>query len=559
MFSNIYPWPLHRLSLGLALALTHSVWAQQMPDAGRSLQEQQTVPQQPHLPKTHVQLPPAVASIKMAGGVQVRIDSVEFSGHTLFDDRVLQTVVEPLGQQTFDLAGLQTLAEKIEVFYRQSGYPFTRAFLPQQELTDGKLRIQVLEGRYGEIRVSGDTDFAVQAQAFLSPLQPGQLIHSGQLEHRVGLLSDLPGWVVSTVMRPGQAEGSGDLDVRAERGRRFSGEVGLDNHGNRFTGENGVRTHLQWHSPFLLGDQATLQGVYTDEGLWFGNLDYSVPLGSSGWRGNVAYAKNQYQLAKDFESLNATGSAQVTTVGMSYPLWRSPHANWTFAASYQRKNLNDRRAAVGLDERKSVDAWPLALQFDVRDASGGGLIYGSVALTPGQLHLDGDLESADQASGREAHGHFNKLNLNIARLQTTVWDGFTLWGRLTAQWSDRNLDSSEKMSLGGSNGVRAYPVGEGLGDQGWLAQIEVRYALGACSPFAFYDAGRVQFNAQTASMTPAVTDNHRSLAGAGLGARYREGPWEGELAVAWRALGGAPQADAVRGDPRVWFKLGYRF
>ena len=58
--------------------------------------------------------------------------------------------------------------------------------------------------------------------------------------------------------------------------------------------------------------------------------------------------------------------------------------------------------------------------------------------------------------------------------------------------SDKNLDSSEKMQLGGMNGVRAYPTGEGSGSEGQMIQLELRHQLeNGINMAAFYDWGQV--------------------------------------------------------------------
>ena len=63
--------------------------------------------------------------------------------------------------------------------------------------------------------------------------------------------------------------------------------------------------------------------------------------------------------------------------------------------------------------------------------------------------------------------------------------------------SARNLDSSEKFLLGGPSGVRAYPVGEASGDNGWVGTAELRRELRmgnglAAQLIAFADYGRVE-------------------------------------------------------------------
>jgi hypothetical protein len=92
-----------------------------------------------------------------------------------------------------------------------------------------------------------------------------------------------------------------------------------------------------------------------------------------------------------------------------------------------------------------------------------------------------------------ADARFNKLNFDIARIQL-VSSGWSVYGRLSAQWATDNLDSSEKFILGGPYGVRAWPNGEAPGDQGWLAQLELRYRWGPVEPFVFYDGWRIRVN-----------------------------------------------------------------
>lgn len=547
--------------LPLALSAALSAWGQQTPDAGRILQEQQITPLLPHVPQIQTPvLPNTERTPKPSGGAQVRLQSVSFAGNTLFSDTVLQEVLGPVRGQSLDMSGLQMLANKITTFYAQAGYPLSYAYLPAQNLTAGSLRIQVVEARYGQIRAADGGALDKDVLPFLAPIQPGQLIESGALERTLRIFGELPGVTASSIMRTGAQPGTGDLIMQVKRDTSVKSELSMDNHGNRFTGEYGLRAGLQWDSPFTLGDQITAQGSVSNEQLWFGNLSYSLPLGVSGLRGRASYAKTSYQLAKDFASLNATGTAEIASVGLSYPLLRAQNADWTLLTTYERKQLNDHRGSVAVHEHKSVDALPIALQFDLRDRlAGGGVTFGNISVSYGQLNLDEILKSSDRVSGKNAQGHFNKLSLNVARLQSTGLDGVTLYGRIAAQWADSNLDSSEKLSLGGPHGVRAYPVGEGLGDQGWLAQLELRYAMGAFAPFAFYDAGHVQLNAKPSTLTPAVTHNERSIAGGGAGVRYNNGPWMADLALSWRTHGGTPEADPLRRQPRAWMRVSYRF
>lgn len=545
--------------LAAALVAAFPSLAQTAPDAGQILQQTKPPVEAPKTgPAIDIQVPAAAAT--EPGGAQVVVQAVSIGGNSVFSEAELLAVLGEFAGKSYDLAGLRSLAERIGAHYREAGYPFARAYLSQQTVADGKLRIDVVEGRYGRVQALGDTDLVTAATGFLAPLQSGDVIRSELLERTSLILDDQPGIKVTPIIRPGQEVGTGDIDVRVVRTPGISGDVGFDNHGNRYTGEYRVRANVQFDSPFGFGDQIVASALYSDENLWLGALGYSLPLGAGGLRGNVGYAHTYYDLGKDFSSLGANGTAKVATLGITYPIIRSQQKNLTVSATYQHKKLNDKQELAAADNNKSSDSLPISLQFDQRDGLwGGGITYGSLSYTSGNLRLDGALESADRTSGQNTRGRFDKWNLDIARVQVTPIAGMTAFARLSAQAAGKNLDSSEGFSLGGVNGVRAYPSGEGNGDEGWLAQLEVRYAIGPYTPYAFHDSGRAKLNANPGSLAVSPSPNHRSISGAGLGLRYQSGDWNMDAAIAWQTHGGDPQSDTARRDPRAWVMAGYKF
>ncbi|KGD99021.1 polymerase [Achromobacter sp. RTa] len=543
----------HYLVLALAALLPAAAGAQQIPNAGRVLQEQATEPQPP-APAPDLNLSSPVPATAAPGGPQAGVSRVELTGNQAFSSEQLLAQLGDYQGKSYDLAGMQGLANQLTRYYHDAGYPFARVYLPAQGLERGLLRLQVVEGRYGRVQAEGDAALAAKAQSYLSPLRSGDIIESAPLERAALLLSDLPGIAVSPIIRPGQQMGTGDLMVQVERADRVNGSVGLDNQGNRYTGQYRANAALSINSPFMLGDQITLRAQHTSENLNYGDVGYSAPLGSSGLRGRIGYGYTGYELGKEFSDLDAHGTAKVASMGLSYPLVRSQSRNLTVGIDFLHKKLRDDYRAAEIVQNKFSNSVPVSAQFDLRDSlGGGGLTYGAVTWTPGTLKLDGDLAAGDRVSARSA-GHYSKLNLDIARVQS-ISSRWSLFGRFSGQWTNDNLDSSEDFGLGGPAGVRAYPVGEGYGDRGWLTQLEVRYAAGAISPFAFYDAGRVQI-----STHPWLAgDNFRQVAGAGVGARVAVGGWRGEATVAWRTDGGGPQSDNRDVKPLFWLSAQYLF
>jgi len=194
------------------------------------------------------------------------------------------------------------------------------------------------------------------------------------------------------------------------------------------------------------------------------------------------------------------------------------------------------------------------VQFDRRDdVVRGGVTYGSVSINPGRMRLSDSMRETDVLG---THGNFVTFNVDLARLQVLA-PSLTLFGRVSGQWSNGNLDSSEGISLGGAERVRAYPASEASGDRGGYGQLELRYSSGQVVPYLFVDAGRVEFDARPLD---TAEETARTLAGYGLGFRVQQG--EGfnlNAAVARRLTGGESRADVRDREPLYWLSLGYRF
>ncbi len=523
------------LTLGLIVG---GALAQELPDAGRLLQE--NLPSQLQPVKPSVDFHPEGQPLESAppNGPQVRLNRITLTGNTIYTEENLLAVLGDVLGRSYDLAGLRQLANRISRYYRANGYPFAHAYLPEQSMTDGALTIVVIEGRYGTVKATGDEELAAGAQGFLKPLEPGSVIESGSLERATLILGDQPGVKVVPVMRPATETGSGDLDVQVTKAPRVMGQVTADNHGNRYSGEYRAQIELRLHRAIVFGDEIFLRGLYSNEDLWLGQLAYSLPLGGSGLRGWASYAHTDYDLRAPFEGY--TGTAKIGAAGLSYPLIRSRSTNLIASAGYQHKDLDDELLGSSYNESSS-NSWPLELQFDHRDdLVGGGTTYGGLTLTPGRLKSD---------TAGVPEGGFTKANAQLARIQNLP-AAFSLLARVSGQWADRELDSSESFILGGAYGVRAYPQGEGSGSKGWLGQVELRYAIKNFVPYLFYDSGRISKDAK---------NNRRHIAGAGIGLHFSYEKWSLDLASAWKTAGGDEKSDDKQRNPRVWFTAGYRF
>ncbi len=309
----------------------------------------------------------------------------------------------------------------------------------------------------------------------------------------------------ATILTTGAAPGETDAVVKVADKALIAGTVQLDNTGSRST-----------------GDQIGLNANHSD-GSTYLKLSYSLPFGSDGLRAGISASNLTYHLiGDDFAALKAKGDAQTYGINASYPLLRSGTKNVTLAAAYDRKDYYNEANHLATSEKR-IDALLISLTADLLDGLGaGGMTLGGINLTFGDVDLSANpTNEATDRNGPHSTGGYHKLGYTLARLQRLT-DKSTLWASLNGQIAGKNLDSSEKLSLGGASGVRAYPVMEGTGDDGWLATVEARYnLLPELQLSAFYDQGYIRRD-HDGGYTGALTPASGTLKGAGLGVAWTQ-------------------------------------
>lgn len=537
-----------------ALACQSSLLAQGLPATPLDASGQRPAP--PSTSTFNLGLPEraGAGATGSAATMRVAVRQIEFTGNTVIDTPTLQALLKPALSNTLDLAGLNALARQVAAQYHLRGYPFASAFLPPQKIGDGVLRIEVVEGRYGKVYSSGQF-LPEQGDPFLAALKPGDVIEAKRLERTMLILDDLPNIDVAPFVRPGSEYGTGNLEAVITRLAQYGGEVGVDNVGNRFTGQNRLRLGLNGYSLLRFGDEVRVKLLSSQGGAVLGSADYEAPLNGYGLRGQIGVAHTAYQLGREYAYLDANGTADIYSTRIGYPLVRSQARNLNVSLGGLYKRLHDRVEFSGTSQRKKSASLPLTASFDARDPlMGGGVTFGNAVYTSGRLWLDAAQRQSDADTAR-THGSFHKLTLDLARIQTLPAN-FSMYVRMAGQYTDQNLDSSEKFSIGGFSGVRAYPSGQGVGDTGWLLQAELRQKVGELTAFALFDAGATRANVHPWDGQPSARER---ISGSGLGVR-REQPlgWNLEAVVAWRNSSDLPSDNSSRGA-RLSVSGTYRF
>lgn len=539
---------LNRFLLVSAAVFSTIATAQTVPDAGALMRENER--QQQRLPAPAVQAIPKAPIAKSHDGARITVKAFRITGHSLISEAELQTVLAPWVGREVSFGELQEAANAISEEYRRRGW-FARTQLPAQDINEGIITINILEGKLGAIQIDDQGKQLRAGKNFVTKSmtarqKSGQPLNLDNLDRSTNLLNDTPGIAVVTALTQGKNEGESDAIVKVQDKPLVTAYVQADNQGARSTGENKLTVNGTLDNPFGIGDQIVVNTNGT-EGSAYGKLGYSLPVGYDGLRVGASTTYMQYKLIGDLASLKAKGDAQTYGINASYPLLRSGTRNVNFSGAYDRKYYFNEANSITTSEKK-IDAFIFSVSGDNLDGFGaGGMTLWSVNLTGGQLDLSATPtnETADQ-NGPRTKGGYSKLGYSLSRLQRLT-DKATLWATVTGQLAGKNLDSSEKMSLGGPSGVRAYPVIEGNGDDAWLATLETRYNIRPeLQVSAFYDHGWVKLS-HDANYTGAPQVNSGTLKGAGLGVSWTQAGNFMVKAVWARRIGDNPFANPLNG------------
>lgn len=512
-------WPLVLIAIG------HGLHAQQLPNAGSQLQ-QIPPPPLPQKAPPEISIQRGVApALPTADTVKILVRTLRITGAQVYPEPELIALTGFTPGTELTISELRAMASRITTYYAQNGYFVARAYLPAQQIQGNTVTIEVSEGRYGKIILQNQTHLAdAQALRLLEGLNSGDTITSDALESRLLLLSDTPGVVVSSTLVPGTTPGSSDLIVNLTPGKRVSGEFDIDNAGSRYTGEVRVGTTVNLNNPLGLGDVASVRAVTSGSGLTYGRASYQIPFGKT--TVGVAYSRLEYRLGREFAPLQASGTAEIASIYGIHPLIRSRNTNLYTQLAYENRAFRDRIDALPSVTSRKADVLVASLYGNHRDNLGGGGISAySLTLSAGNLNIRTPLALAADAASARTNGGYGKLGYSASRLQR-VTNAVSLHASISGQAASKNLDSSEKMELGGMNGVRAYPQGEAYGDEGYLINLEARYLLpkfaerlpGEMHLIGFVDTGSVTINKNPW----AAGSNSRSLGAYGVGTSWGE-------------------------------------
>ena len=127
------------------------------------------------------------------------LSGVRVTGNTILQNEDIVTAVQEFVDQEVTSRELNIITERINFLYFQQGYETTSVIIPEQQITDGVVTVQIIENRLGEILLAGAQGYRYETRLFLAQLYDlqNQIIHVPTLNERLRILSRLPGTKVT--------------------------------------------------------------------------------------------------------------------------------------------------------------------------------------------------------------------------------------------------------------------------------------------------------------------------------------------------------------------------
>jgi hemolysin activation/secretion protein len=553
---------------------------QKAPDAGQILQEIERdidVRPLPKLPEIEQAAPQQEDQ-----GPRVVIKQFKFEGNKSLSDAQLQDALATLTNREISVTELKTCTDLISAYYRQNGYLAT-ATLPEQDITEGVVIINIVEAIFGDVKFDGEynKDFkrvkpSVIENALGLTAQKGKTLNQDKLDKGLARTGNLAGVEVQGTLQAGTASGTTDLLVKVKDQPLFSTYLSVDNGGGRATGRNKGLALLTLASPLGYGETFTVTGLHS-LGTDYGKAAVMLPLGASGLQVGASASYMQYDIVAGVGVGNGT-HGESTTFGLNaqYPLLVEALGKITSTLEAEKKYFVNQSPLVAQheasDQDYSLQVYSVALNGDYTDSFlAGAVSNASLNLGAGNVSFSGSGVDhiAGDANGAHTQGSFSRLRWSLSRNQFFN-DTLALSLNASGQFADSNLDSSEKFYLGGTSGVRSYPTSEGGGSEGYLVTAELRkYLPNNFTVSTFVDHGQVtQFaNNQKADGTGEISGlNIYQLTGYGASLNW-QGPYNTNIKATYsRRMGSNPNrlasgadSDGARIIDQLWINASVSF
>ena len=504
-----------------------------------------------------------------AAAAPVILQRVELAGAQSLSAAQQEALLAPWLGQSLTPALLRELRQAIERKYLQDLRLIAVTQVPQQDVTEGVLRIEVAEARLGQVQVQAPAGRSLshidaeRAQALFSTAQAGSgALNLDGVDRATSLLNEWPGLEASSSLQAGAKPGETDVLLALRDKSALSAQVRGDNGGARGTGANRVSGDANWVLPGGSGSSVAL-GLVKSSGSKMARLSAETALGLSGWRGSLYGSAMDYKLVTDdFNALDVKGPSNAWGGSLNWAMHRFAGLSTNLGLNAEQRKFDNRILDTVLS-KYSIQALTARLSQQWQAPGSKTLMQYELGLSRGHVNLNGSPNQESDAQAARTAGAYWVLRLS-SQIRHAFTPAHALQLRASVQTANKNLDVAERMAIAGPSAVRAYPVGEATGSAAMVLNAEWQhalagYGLSGTTVALFADHGQAGQLIDT-RFEGAPVNNRIRMSGLGLWLEWRAPnlPLSARLTVAQprgpQPIPGEPQRnqDGSRIGTRLW-------
>ncbi|MDX2085465.1 MAG: ShlB/FhaC/HecB family hemolysin secretion/activation protein [Candidatus Melainabacteria bacterium] len=440
--------------------------------SGEELKQPDKAIPEPKVEETKIDIPEQPAVVQLQN-TKFFVKSITVDGVSLFDPEAIRPIVAKYENQEVTLQDLSALVEEINQLYRNKGYLTTIAYIPPQDVDNGELSIQVVEGTIGKMEIVGHKYHRGFVVARSLDQRPGDVLNIRTLENNLNLSNFRNNFRMRATLSPGEETGETNVRMEVEEQQPWQIAGTYDNQGRTFIGTQRWGVEVANRNLLGMGDRLTAR--------WIGA------------------SRTQSALGSYFLPLNKYGTEVGTTFGYSFvdvdldqggqPDIEGQAFNYGLVVS---QPLDKRRTFVldgGLNFRRidslinntrtnrdDIVSLQTGLNFDKFDRL--GRTFARAQWSIGAHWLGGNRD-------------FMKYELFSTRL-FRLPKGNLLVLRGYGQLTPSDLPPAELMQIGGAYSVRGYSEGLLTGERGYNFSAEHRWPIPFLRNVSPYLADRTQ-------------------------------------------------------------------
>jgi len=479
-------------------------------------------------PATGVRAQPTTAGPEGNPDVILFVRRFRFVGNTVIDTVRLEELARPYEGRELTDVDLQALRRQLTALYVDAGYVTSSFVVPDQEIVDGIVTLQAVEGRLGSVQVTGGEDFDPE---FLQRWIEGGIespIRARQVEeHLLTVLQDPAIADLDPQLVIGPDRDTTQVRVDVKSGPRFGARVGFAN--DRSPAVGGYRGDLDLMARNLLGrGDVTSASIEGADGMQIVDVRTDVPLNTLGTRLQLRYADYDTRIVEEpLDALDIESDSRIFELGLQHAFVRGLRRTVSAGFSFDGRDSESYLQGIPFSFSPGAEDGKARIRaarfkFNWLERLGSDVLSAQAVLSVGLDVMDATVHDDERPDSG-----FETVLVAGQWLHSFGGGLGYLYSRFQVQKSDDALLPLEKVAIGGTRSVRGYRRARLIKDSGWDASLEYRLPLlrvpvpglsgerdGRVSAVAFVDAGRA-WNEDNGTDT-----GNRTLMGAGPGLRW---------------------------------------